>query len=83
MEFQNQRWFDQRPRYDRTTAADMAIGDARFCQNQSYNATHLRNIMNGVHGDCSVSVDKAKKVGEKVLSSVTGESRTRMHVQTK
>ena len=35
---------------------------------------HLRNIINGVHGDSSVNVDKAKKVGDKVLSSLIGES---------
>jgi len=35
---------------------------------------HLRNIMNGVHGDSSVNVDDAKTVGEKVLSSMTCES---------
>ena len=35
---------------------------------------HLRNIINGVHGDSSVNVDKAKEVGDKVLSSLIGES---------
>ena len=34
---------------------------------------HLRNIINGVHGDSSVNVDKAKEVGDKVLSSLIGE----------
>lgn len=35
---------------------------------------NLRNIMSGVHGESSVDVDQAKKVGEKVLSSMNKSS---------
>lgn len=37
---------------------------------------HLRNIMNGVHGDSAVNVDKARIIGEKVIASMTGRSAT-------
>ena len=36
---------------------------------------NLRNIMTGVNGDNAVNVDRARAIGEKILSSVTGNQR--------
>ena len=37
---------------------------------------NLRNVMNGVYADSSVNVDEARKIGEKVLTSMTGKTIT-------
>lgn len=43
----------------------------------------LRNIMTGLHTDCSVNVEDARNVGEKILASMTGLSVTDYIFQTK
>lgn len=37
---------------------------------------NLRNIMTGVNADNAVNVDRARAIGEKILSSMTGKSAT-------